>query len=90
MLAGSAFAVTRSRSVIISDLSPEGAGLNGRDLPAPGDEIFFVAGSIDRMADVVWRAGDQCGVRFDPPLDSDEIARMKRETQWEDVVGCWR
>jgi alkanesulfonate monooxygenase SsuD/methylene tetrahydromethanopterin reductase-like flavin-dependent oxidoreductase (luciferase family) len=89
-LAGSALAITRSRSVVISDLSSEGAGLNGRDLPPPGEEILFVAGSTDRMADVVWRAGDGCGVHFETPLGEDEIERMKREAQWTSVVGCWR
>ena len=90
MLAGSALALARSRSVVISDLSEEGAGLNGRDLPPPGEEILFVAGTTDRMADVMWRAGDQCGIRFDMPLDTDDVERMKREAHWEKVVGCWR
>jgi len=90
MLAGSALALSRSRSVVISDLSPEGAGLNGRDLPPPGDEVLFVAGTTDRMADVMWRAGDQCGIRFDTPLEDDDVARMKTEAHWEKVVGCWR
>jgi hypothetical protein len=89
-LAGSALAMTRSRSIAICDLSPEGAALNGRDLPPPGEEFLFVAGSTDRMADVVWQAGDKCGVRFDAPLDPDDVALMKREAQWETVVGCWR
>ena len=31
------------------------------------------------MADVMWRAGDQCGIRFDTPLETDDVARMKSE-----------
>ncbi len=89
-LAGSALAMTRSRSVIICDLSSDGAGLHARDLPLPGEELLFVAGSTERMADVAWRAKDRCGIRFDPPLESNEIARMKREAQWETVAGWWR
>jgi hypothetical protein len=89
-LAGSALAITRSRSVVISDLSSEGAGLNGRDLPPPGDEILFVVGSTDRMADVVWRGPDQCGVHFETPLGEDEIDKMKREAEWTSVCGSWR
>ena len=33
MLAGSAMSVTRSRSVVVADVSPRGARLGGRDLP---------------------------------------------------------
>jgi len=37
VLAGSAFGLGRSRSIIVSDLSTEGARLDARDMPAPGD-----------------------------------------------------
>ena len=90
MLAGSALAVTRSRSVVISDVSALGARLGGRDLPAPGDELLMVIGSTDSMGSVMWRSGDQCGVELDEPLANDAIERMKQEAAWAAVTGWGR
>ena len=90
MLAGSALSVTRSRSVVIADLSAGGARLGGRDLPAPGDDMLMVVGSQDRMATVKWRSGDKCGVCVDEPLDAGDIVRMKQEAAWETVTGWAR
>ncbi len=87
MLAGSAMAVTRSRSVVVSDLSSQGAGLAGRDLPPAGDDVLMVVGTTDRMATVVWRHGDKCGIRFDQPLGNDNIELMKSEAPWAAVTG---
>jgi hypothetical protein len=90
MLAGSAMSVTRSRSVIISDLSATGARLGGRDLPGPGDDLLMVVGSQDRMGTVMWRHGDKCGVRLDEPLAHEQIILMEREAAWESVTGWTR
>jgi hypothetical protein len=90
MLAGSAMSVTRSRSVMIADLSAYGALLGGRDLPAPGDDLLMVVGSQDRMGTVMWRAGDKCGVRLDEPLAHEQIALMEREADWASVTGWER
>ena len=90
MLAASAMSVTRSRSVMIADLSSTGARLGGRDLPAPGDDLLMVVGSQDRMGTVMWRSGDKCGVRLDEPLAHDNIALMQREANWASVTGWER
>ncbi len=90
MLAGSAMSVTRSRSVMVSDLSVGGARLGGRDLPAAGDDLLMVVGSQDRMGRVMWRSGDHCGVRVDEPLPADAIAQMKQEAGWAAVTGWER
>jgi hypothetical protein len=90
MLAGSAVSVTRSRSVMISDLSVTGALLGGRDLPMPGDDVLVLVGSQDRMGTVKWRSGDKCGVRLDEPLAQDHIALMEREAAWASVTGWER
>jgi hypothetical protein len=90
MLAGSALAPARSRSIVISDLSRAGARLGGRDLPPAGDDILVVVGSSDMLARVIWRTGDGCGVLFEPPLEDDNVARMKREGDWESATGWWR
>jgi hypothetical protein len=87
MLAGSAMSVTRSRSVMITDVSAVGARMGGRDLPAPGNDMLMVVGSQDRMGTVVWRTPEHCGVTLDQPLDSADIDRMKREADWASVTG---
>ena len=90
LLAASAMSLTRSRSVMISDVSAAGARLGGRDLPAPGDDVLMVVGSQDRMGTVMWSRGDKCGVRLDEPLGYDGIARMKQECAWASVTGWER
>lgn len=87
MLAGSAMAVTRSRSVVLSDISHNGARIGGRDLPPAGDEMLMVVGSVDTMAKVMWRHADQCGVHFEAPLCHARIAQMKQEADWAAVTG---
>ncbi|GAA3891090.1 hypothetical protein GCM10022276_07800 [Sphingomonas limnosediminicola] len=89
-LAGSAMALTRSRSIIISDLSSEGAGLDGRDLPLPGHEVLVVIGTRDAFAKVVWRRDDKCGVHFEESLAPEHIEQMKQEAAWTNVAGWWR
>ena len=90
MLAGSAMSVTRSRSVVVADVSPRGARLGGRDLPAPGDDLLMVVGSQDRMGTVMWRSADKCGVRLDEPLADENIVQMKQEAGWAAVTGWER
>jgi hypothetical protein len=89
-LAGSAFGLARSRSVIVSDLSPEGAQLDARDLPPPGGDIFMVVGSFDTLARVVWRSPEKCGIEFDEAVADETLAKMKQEAKWMSVAGWYR
>jgi hypothetical protein len=90
VLAGSAMSVTRSRAVMISDVSARGALLGGRDLPGPGDDVLMIVGSQDRMGTVMWRRGDKCGVRLDEALAAENIVLMKKEATWAQVAGWER
>ena len=90
ILAGSAFGLGRSRSIIVSDLSAEGARLDSRDMPAPGDDVLVVVGPFDGLATVVWRTDDRCGVRFDETLAGETLDRMKSEAKWMSVAGWYR
>ncbi len=89
-LAASLFGFACSRSVIISDLSPHGALLHGRDLPAPGHDALLVVGSSEVIGKVAWRLGDQCGVQYDEAIADKAIARMKSEAEWQSVAGWYR
>jgi hypothetical protein len=89
-LAGSAMSVTRSRSVMISDISALGARIGGRDLPKAGDDVLVVVGSQERMGTVKWANVENCGVALDQPLGHSNIAQMKREAHWASVTGWGR
>lgn len=90
MLAGSALAPTRSRTIIVCDLSPSGARLAGRDLPPAGDDVLIKVGSSDMLARVAWQTADHAGVEFEEPLADATIVAMKREGAWESATGWWR
>lgn len=89
-LAGSAIAVTRSRSVMVRDLSQTGAGIGARDLPTVGEDVLMILGSFDRMARIAWRCGDRAGIRFDQALLVNEIEQIKQEADWSAVAGWER
>ena len=90
VLAGSAYGLGRSRSIIVSDLSLEGARLDARDMPAPGDDVLVVIGPFDGLAKVVWRSDDRCGVEFDEALPDYMLSAMKNGATWMDVAGWSR
>jgi len=89
-LAGSAYGLGRSRSIIVSDLSTEGARLDARDMPAPGQDVLLLVGPFDGMATVVWRVDDSCGVEFDEPVPDYMVSAMKNEAKWMEVAGWYR
>jgi len=89
-LAGSAYGLGRSRSIIVSDLSAEGARLDARDMPAPGDDVLVVVGPFDGLARVAWRNDDKCGVEFDEPLPDYMLGAMKNDAKWMEVAGWYR
>ena len=90
VLAGSAYGLGRSRSIIVSDLSSRGARLDARDMPAPGSDVLVVVGPFEGMATVVWRNDDRCGVWFDENLPDYMISAMKNEAKWMEVAGWYR
>ena len=86
VLAASALAIARSRSVVVTDLSLEGAQIGGRDLPPAGEDMMMLVGSLDAMATVVWSDGEKCGVRFDDAIADETIGQMKREADWAELA----
>lgn len=90
VLAGSAYGLGRSRSIIVSDLSASGARLDARDMPAPGDDVLVVVGPFEGLATVVWRVDDHCGVWFDETIAAETLNRMKSEAKWMSVAGWYR
>ena len=88
VLAASALSITHSRSVVVADITPEGARLHGRHLPSTSSEVLMVVGSQDCFGKVVWNESDGCGVKFDRPFRADQLEQLKLEGQWATVTGC--
>ena len=65
-VAGSAFPVR------IRDLSPEGARIDGKDLPREGDVVRMKRGPHSVVAGVAWSTADACGLRFSTPIPVQE------------------
>lgn len=90
VLAAGAVTLQATASVIVSDVSPAGAKLQGCHLPAIGQEVMLKIGHDEVFAAVAWSSHDQCGVTFDPPLAASCVAQLKEEADWMRVVGITR
>lgn len=88
VLVASAQAIDSSRSVVIADLSNGGAKLQGRNLPSTGRELLITTGSLAVFAVVAWCKTDECGIRFDPPLNQSQLRQLEHEGQWATVMGA--
>ena len=66
-LLGSAISLQAIKSVLIEDLSSNGARLVGRDLPRPGREVMIRANGLDLFGQIAWARYNQRGVTFDWP-----------------------
>src|SRR5687767_11360865 len=66
--------VTCSRSAVLLDVSRTGARVEGEDLPGPGDELFVTIEYVRAFGTVQWSHGGQVGIRFESPLDSEDVA----------------
>ena len=69
---GSAMTLDGSQSVIVEDLSAQGARLVGRRLPPPGKEIMLRAGKHSVLGRIAWADRDRRGLIFDAPLADAE------------------
>ena len=64
-LTGSLVSISRSTSVIIENVSPDGAKLVGRNLPGSGEEVLVRASDFAVLGHVIWQDHDRRGVVFD-------------------------
>jgi hypothetical protein len=87
LLAGSARTVSSSRSVVVTDVSPTGAKLLGRELPRKSANVLVSVGNVDLFATVAWSGGDSCGIAFESPLTPQLTEHLKREGRWAKVMG---
>ena len=59
----------------LRNLSKEGALVEGKGLPAIGQQVTFAKGDLRLSGNVAWRAGDRAGIAFDQPLDPESVLR---------------
>jgi hypothetical protein len=87
VLAGSARSLGASRPVVVSDVSPKGAKLQGREMDTLDQVVLISVGEIDLFACVAWASKDECGVNFDEDLSPQLVSHIKREANWAKVMG---
>ena len=78
-IVGSAVSVQGSKSVIVEDLSVEGARVRGRDLPAVGKQVLIWMEGLDVLGSVAWSKFDQGGIVFDRTLDVSELTCLEEQ-----------
>jgi hypothetical protein len=87
ILAGTARSLRSSRPVVIVDVSPTGAKLQGRDFASLDRDVLISVGSAELFARIAWTALRECGVTFEEPLSEEMIEHIKRDGRWAHVMG---
>ncbi len=87
VLAASALSPGASRAVVVTDVSPSGAKLRGRQLPQAGTDVLLSVGSVVLFAAVAWVRHDECGISFESPLPAELTDHLKQEGRWAKVMG---
>jgi hypothetical protein len=57
-----------SSAVRVRNLSPQGALLEGSNLPAEKRNVCLKRGSLSTEGQIAWSGGRQCGIRFSEPI----------------------
>jgi hypothetical protein len=87
VLAGSAQSLRASRPVVVTDVSPKGAKLQGRELNKLDPEVLLLVGEAFVFANVAWSLGGECGITFEEHLPPYMVDYIKREGHWAKVMG---
>ena len=87
VLAGSAITRAASRAVVVTDVSPTGAKLIGRQLPAEGADVLLTVGGVELFGEIAWLRHDECGIAFEEQLEREVTDHLKREGRWAKVIG---
>ena len=69
------------------DLSATGARLRAPRLPPEGEALWIRIDTLNRFGLIAWSAGGECGIEFDLPLASHDVARLRREVKVATVVA---
>ena len=66
------------KRVGLLEVSRNGARLEGESLPAPGKDVVLMCGEIEAFGQIVWIAGQRCGMQFDQPIAVPELVALRR------------
>lgn len=66
---------------LLDDISLSGARLRLDPVPTPGTPAILVFHELRLYASVVWNSPGECGIRFDKPLDLEDMQGMLWITQ---------
>jgi hypothetical protein len=70
--------LTRSHSAVVVNVSTSGARLRGSDLPSMSEDLVVNIETVQAFGTVIWSEQGEAGIEFDPPLNLDEEALLRR------------
>jgi hypothetical protein len=73
LLTGKAITASGSLDVVIRDLSPSGAQIQGRVLPTLGKLLILRKGELEVSGRIAWREGNRAGIRFEQTLPEERL-----------------
>ena len=76
---GSAVSVQGSKSVVVEDVSVDGAKLRGRNLPKVGKQVLIWMEGLDVLGSVAWSKFGEGGVVFDTRLDARDLTCLEEQ-----------
>ena len=79
-IVGSAVSVQGSKSVVVEDLSVDGAKLRGRNLPKAGKQVLVWMEGLDVLGCVAWSKFDTGGIVFDAKLDAGDLTCIEEQS----------
>lgn len=82
LLPAAVMSLQRSSTIIVVDVSSTSARLRGESLPQAGQDVLIRVGLVERLATAVWADEGLCGIRFDVPLDEQELDHLQREARY--------
>lgn len=78
-MVGSAVSVQGSKSIVVEDLSLNGARVRGRDLPPVGKQVLIWMEGLDVLGSVAWSKFNEGGIVFDRPLDACDLTCLEEQ-----------
>lgn len=66
---------------LLFNISRTGAKLRAENSPTEGTELFLQVGDLDVYAKVVWRRGEECGLKFDREIRDWDVERLNYEAR---------
>jgi hypothetical protein len=71
--------ISRHFRTVLVDISATGARVQGAELPAVQEQLYFSAGGLRTVATVKWRSDLDCGVQFCEPLLQKQVIAIRHE-----------